>query len=219
MEKDFWLQCWQNNHIAFHQLSFHPWLSSTIKQYLTTQPMKTFVPLCGKSDDLLWFAEQGSVTGSELSDIACRDFFNAKQFKHTLSASGEHTVFRHDNISIWQGDFFKLTPSLLGNFDCIYDRAALVALPKNMQVKYAKHLTQFIEDRTKLFVIAVEFDDNNWQGPPFNVSEDDIKRLFSGYAITQLAASNVSDKKFAQRKMSVNSLRETLYLIEQNKNN
>lgn len=214
MEKDFWLQCWQKNHIAFHQLSFHPWLTSVIKEKLPAQPIKTFIPLCGKSDDIVWFSAFGNVVGSELSEIACRDFFAEKGYKFSTKLNGEHALFQHENIELWQGDFFKLTPEKLGDFDVVYDRAALVALPKQMQLDYVNHLKQFIDTKTKLFLIAVAFNDDDWQGPPFSITDDDIQQLFSSFSVEKIAEHKLSNNQFAQRKMAVGNLKEALYLIQ-----
>ena len=58
MELDFWLERWNNNQIGFHQPQVNPYL---IYFYGEKGPspeqrekLKVFVPLCGKSKDLLW---------------------------------------------------------------------------------------------------------------------------------------------------------------------
>ena len=40
------------------------------------------------------------------------------------------------------GDIFNVTAEILGQIDAIYNRAALVALPKEMRNQYTKHLME-----------------------------------------------------------------------------
>ena len=67
MEASFWHERWQRHEIGFHQVAPHPaldqhWVS------LGLQPgQRVFVPLAGKSLDLLWLAARGlEVVGIEL---------------------------------------------------------------------------------------------------------------------------------------------------------
>ena len=71
MKSDFWLEKWQANDIAFHEPEGNEALP-TLWPRLGVSPTSTvFVPLCGKSVDLLWLARQGHrVIGVELSPLA-----------------------------------------------------------------------------------------------------------------------------------------------------
>ena len=72
MQKEFWHEKWQSNQIGFNQ----PKPNQLLLQYFDTLNLrpgnKVFVPLCGKSIDMVWLASQGyEVLGVELSPIAC----------------------------------------------------------------------------------------------------------------------------------------------------
>lgn len=227
MKASFWHACWERNSLGFHQKSIHPFLSQYLLPLITPktfsdEPNKTqtvFVPLCGKSDDMVWLAEHFTVVGAELSDIACRDFFSEKNIavnpKLITNAESEEEfkVYSHQSISIWQGDFFKLRANQLPSFDWIYDRAAIIALPSEMQQSYASHLTSFINEHTQLFLISLEFPQEELEGPPFAIFEQDIERLFSGFNVECIAEHDLDDKTFAQRTFNVSYLKEKLYLI------
>ena len=78
MNKDFWLERWDRQEIGFHQADVNRYLlqywNQATKLHVNT---KVFVPLCGKSLDMLWLKNQGySVTGIELSEKAINDFFS-----------------------------------------------------------------------------------------------------------------------------------------------
>lgn len=235
MKASFWHACWERNSLGFHQKSIHPFLSQYLLPLITpkahiNEPNKSqtvFVPLCGKSDDMVWLAEHFDVVGAELSEIACRDFFTEKNISVTprtvvhpksIVSSKLNENFKqysHQNITLWQGDFFHLSSNQLPVFDWIYDRAAIIALPKTMQHNYASHLASFISVHSQLFLISLEFPQDELEGPPFAIFEQDIERLFSGFKIQCIAERELKDKTFAQRKFNVSYLKEKLYLITQ----
>ena len=75
--------------------------------------------------------------------------------------------------------------------NAIYDRAALVALPKEMRDRYTEHLVQIAENAPQL-VIAYEYDQSVVNGPPFSVSQDEVRRHYTdSYNLTLLATADV----------------------------
>ncbi len=45
---------------------------------------RVFVPLCGKSIDMLWLVQQGfAVTGCEISELAVEQFFTENSIPYT----------------------------------------------------------------------------------------------------------------------------------------
>ena len=76
MEIDYWLERWRQKEIGFHQSDINPYLCQYWKELDLSKGSKVFVPLCGKSQDILWLYEQGhNVLGVELSELAVEDFF------------------------------------------------------------------------------------------------------------------------------------------------
>lgn len=227
MKASFWHACWEKNSLGFHQTSVHPFLSQQLLPLMssktdecqTGKQQRVLVPLCGKSDDMVWLAEHFDVVGAELSDIACRDFFREKSIEVTptqISDTQTQAAFKQysfENITLLQGDFFKLSAEQLSDFDWIYDRAAIIALPKTMQQAYADHLATFISQHSRLFLISLEFPQAELSGPPFPLFEQDINRLFTGFNVKCIAEHELADKTFAQRTFKVSYLREKLYII------
>ena len=71
MEHEFWHKRWEENQIAFHQPGPNPLLRRFWPRLGLPPAATVFVPLCGKSPDMLWLAEQSHrVLGIELSPIA-----------------------------------------------------------------------------------------------------------------------------------------------------
>lgn len=213
MEADFWHDCWQRNALGFHQQSVHPFITEYLSPLLTCQAQQVFVPLCGKSLDMVWLAQRLKVIGAELSAIACADFFKEQKLAYQQQSHGQFNRYWFDNISLYQGDFWQLSAKDLGTINWIYDRAALIALPPSQQQPYVEHLMTFISASTTLCLISLEFDPEQLKGPPFPIFTDDLKKLFVGCKINCIASRELADKRFAQRTFKVSRLVERLYFI------
>jgi thiopurine S-methyltransferase len=178
MDENFWHDRWQNNQIAFHNVDSHPLLVQHFPSFpLGTNP-HVFVPLCGKSQDLVWLAQQGCrVAGVELSELAVEQFFDELGVEPEITAMGSLKRYEGNGILVIQGSIFDLTPELLGAVDLVYDRAALVAWPPEMRERYVKHLL-YITGAAPQLLITFEYDQSCLEGPPFSVDEREMRRVY-----------------------------------------
>ncbi|QBY03214.1 thiopurine S-methyltransferase [Thalassotalea sp. HSM 43] len=213
MKQEFWHNCWDKTQIGFHQDELQPLLVEYFPSLLSAGDSRIFVPLCGKSTDLLFFADRFKVIGSELSAIACKDFFRENQLDAQITPALGFNVYKANNVEIYQGDFFALDANLFQPFDWVYDRAALIALPEAMRADYAYHLRSFIKDKTRVFLLTLEFDQSEMDGPPFSVSESDVRQLFDGFKVSKKAERDLVGQKFARRNLPLSHLKECLYII------
>jgi thiopurine S-methyltransferase len=137
------------------------------------------VPLCGKSLDLRWLAEQGqTVVGVELAERAIRDFFREQQLTFELrdGVLPAH-VARELPLTIFHGDYFQFTGL---RCDALYDRAALVALPPGLRAAYARHTDSLLRDDAFRLVVTLEYEQALVQGPPFSVTGAELETLWPG---------------------------------------
>jgi thiopurine S-methyltransferase len=217
MKHEFWHQCWEDNTIGFHQQDVHVLLTEyfpkVLSQLATEREINMLVPLCGKTVDMIYLAQHGRVIGCELSDIACRDFFKENSLSPQVSANGEFKHYQLDNLSLYQGDFFKLDKSHLGELDLIYDRAAMIALPVEMRLQYIEKLKSLLADHGKLLLVTLEYPQEQMDGPPFAISAEMVHQYFQGYKIKELASNDLKDGVFAQRFFNVENLGERLFEI------
>lgn len=223
METSFWHQCWEKDQIGFHQDDFNPLMMKLWPRFQawqegqgrsSEQPSVIFVPLCGKSADMLYIASQQKVIGAELSDIACRDFYLDNHIPYQLTNTAIFGHYQSERIDLYQGDFFALTPQHVNTCQHIFDRAALVALPKALRAQYVAHLRGLFPAKTELFLLSLEYPEGEIKGPPFNVTENEVNSLFKGCKITKVLTEPLSDQQFARRKLKVSSLVEVVYFIE-----
>lgn len=107
---------------------------------------------------MFWLAQEGyHVIGIELHLQTCHEFFQQVNIEYSEVQQDNFTILKAENITLISGDFFDLTNSLLGKIDAIYDRAALVALPQDMRIKYVEHLKQLMSTHTQMLLITAGY--------------------------------------------------------------
>jgi thiopurine S-methyltransferase len=86
-------------------------------------------------------------------------------------------------ITLLVGDFFAVTPELLGPVDALYDRAALIALPAELRSRYVARLRALLPVEAPALVITLEYDQAAVAGPPYAVLEAELRTLYAGAAV------------------------------------
>jgi thiopurine S-methyltransferase len=164
-----WLQRWRENKIGWHEADGN----ASLKKYWRVQGRQVLVPLCGKSHDMLWLAEQGNeVIGVELSELAIKAFFAEQSLDYTIRR-GELLAYEASGlpITIHCGNFFDLR-SLRCNAH--YDRGALIAVPVESRATYAAHVNALLTDDAEQLLITLQYDQAQAEGPPFSVPSDEL---------------------------------------------
>lgn len=182
MNKEYWHQKWQSKEIGFNQLQPNKLMQRYFPSLKLTSGCYVFVPLCGQSIDMLWLAEQGyQVVGVELSEIACSDFFKENKIPVKITQIKDFILYSSDKVTIFCGDFFKLTPAILDKIDAVYDRAALIALPVDVRKSYTEHLVELTTLTTAMFLITTRYNQNEMHGPPYSVDENEVIALYGAH--------------------------------------
>ena len=171
MEPSFWHQKWDLQQIGFHQPQVNDFLVKYWSSLALSSTEEVFVPLCGKSLDMCFLAEQGhNVLGCELNQIAVQDFFKDNQLPVSHRLQGEHQFYSTEQITLIQGDIFTLPKSECQHISAFYDRAALIAWPESMRQQYADKLAELIPAGVKGLLVTLDYDQAALNGPPFAVS-------------------------------------------------
>jgi thiopurine S-methyltransferase len=156
-DNHLWLQLWRERQTDFHQKTVNRFLTRSWSALQHPRGSRVFVPLCGKSLDMLWLARQGhEVIGIELSPVAVKAFFKENGLRPVKRQQGSFTLWQHGRISILCGDYFALRKPDLGHIDTVYDRAALTALPEDIRRLYVAHLRQVVTATADVFLLTVE---------------------------------------------------------------
>ena len=187
MDKEFWLERWRTNQIGFHQADFNARLRLHWPALGVRNGAKVFVPLCGKSRDMLWLAQRGHpVLGIELSQTAIEAFFAEADAPYQRRQSGLFQAFEGNGVSILCGDFFELMPLDLTDVAGVFDRGSLVALPQEMRRRYAEHLLTVLPLGAQILLLTIEYDQRGASGPPFAVHPDEVTALFGARCAVEL---------------------------------
>ena len=201
MDPSFWLERWQRNEIGFHNAAPHRGLQHWWARLGLPRGSRVFVPLAGKSLDMIWLAAQGhAVVGVELSSAAVEAF-----------AAENGPIER---VDLRCGDLVELDAARLGPIQGVFDRGALVALPPAMRQRYAAQLTALSQPGTRTLLVTMEYDQTKMKGPPHAVPESEVRALYGAdHEIELLARDTRIDDgpKFAQR--GVDAIAEAYYLL------
>jgi len=218
VKKDFWLERWEREEIGFHQNEVNPYLREYWPLLHSAEGGEVFVPLCGKTLDMLWLKQQGySVLGVELSSVAVEAFFSENGLQASHINSPNFNTCEADNIRILCGDFFDLRKQQLSEVKAVYDRASLVALPPEMREQYARHLIEILPSKTQILLVTFDYPQTEMAGPPFAVSINEVNVLFRDYAeVKLLAGLDVlsQNPRFIERGLS--RMYENIFLITLN---
>ncbi|MDO8990521.1 MAG: thiopurine S-methyltransferase [Sideroxyarcus sp.] len=179
-DNHLWLKFWRDERTDFHQSAVNPLLSKFWSSLELVPASRVFVPLCGKSLDMIWLAQQGhEVIGVELSPVAVADFFRENGLHPVLRQMGAFTLWSDGGLSILCGDYFALTKADLGQFDTVYDRAALTALPENIRAQYVAQLRRLVPETARVFLLTVEDAAEHATMQQANGVDEEIKGLYS----------------------------------------
>lgn len=221
MEPSFWHDKWHLQHIGFHQQAINPMLARYWQQLALPSAAEVFVPLCGKSLDMCFLAEQGHrVIGCELSELAVQQFFSDNQLPVTTENDGQEAGialrgYHTDQISLYQGDFFTFPKELSQNVSGFYDRAALIAWPEDMRQQYAAQLAKLLPQGCVGLLVTLDYPQECLSGPPFAVSPAWVEQYLSeDFDIELLACDNVlaDNPRFVNKQ--VPWLNEAAYLLK-----
>ena len=118
--------------------------------------LRIFVPMCGKTRDMLWLADQGhAITGAEINARYIKAFFRDAELEYKL-CSEQITPTKKANvyeakdkeITLYQCDIFDYSVEVSGQFDAIWDQSALPVI-NEMGAKRLKEYTSLMQSLLK----------------------------------------------------------------------
>ena len=177
MKPEFWLESWNLGGVktSFHRRDVHPYVQIYTPDYFL-RGKRVLVPLCGKDNALMWYRDHADhVIGIELSDKAIEQFFQEHNLSYQKTNDGRYQA---DGITIFNRNIFDLTPVELGRIDLVYDRAALVALPKDLRQLYRQKIAHFMHIGSQCLLVTLEFAPYLGNTPPFSISPQEIQDYY-----------------------------------------
>ncbi len=200
MNPEFWHKRWQEKRIGFNQSAVNPLLTEYINHLDLAAGSRIFVPLCGKSIDMVWLAAQGyDVVGVELVESAVKEFFSENRILYTIinhprNPNIKYYHWQHENqkIEILVADIFSLSIEDIDYIDAVYDKAALIALPADMRPDYSEQIRK-VSDNAPQLLITLDYDQSKKEGPPFSINSEQLQQYYgSHYQLCELASEPAS---------------------------
>jgi thiopurine S-methyltransferase len=215
MEPLFWHERWERAEIGFHQQDINVHLQQFWNRLGLSPGQRVFVPLCGKSRDLLWLAGEGHpVTGVEISPVAVEAFFQENDLRPRRWRERTFENWEADEVRILLGDFFTLEPRHLADCAGVYDRASLIALPPAMRERYARHLDAILPPGMRLLLVTLEYDQTVLPGPPFSVGEGEVRVLYEAtHEVELLQIRDALSEESRWRERGLTWLLEKVYRL------
>ena len=215
MNREFWQSGWDQGRIGFHQAEINPHLQLYWSKLDVAPGGKVFVPLCGKSRDMLWLREQGySVVGVEIVQRAVEAFFAENRLAAKTHPHGASVLWSAEGIEIYEGDFFDVSADDVADVAAVYDRASLIALPPAVRRRYAAHLREILPGNANVLLVTMDYNQSEMDGPPFAVGEDEVATLYqNAFEIEQVGKEDVlaANPRFRERGLS--RLTEKVYVL------
>ena len=185
---------WKSNDIRFHQPIFNPLLQQFLPNLDLARLDTILVPLCGKSLDMNLLLDSGyKVMGVELSNIAIKAYFEARQVTATREKRGRFIIWRHKHIEIWCGDIFDLTSKDIGHIHTLYDCSSMTALPAESRSRYIQHFHKILSNNNQILLITTETPDDR-QRHSEKVIDSEVKSLYENNYDIHLLHGNSSMK-------------------------
>ncbi len=193
MEPEYWISKWVDNQIGFHQDNIHPLLVKYWPLLKLNFESRVLVPLCGKSKDMVWLADQKhQVIGIELSNVAIESFFKENHLK-IENKIGD--VSHSQNIDLINADVFKISKKQTEKINAVYERGSLVALPQNIRTDYINYLKGLLDPGTLILLITLEYNEKMITPPPFSITRNDVYDLYSSWCDVNYLETIKSDVK------------------------
>jgi thiopurine S-methyltransferase len=214
---EIWLKRWKENNIGWHHVAFNQHLLNHWHALFMPVGSLVLAPLCGKSRDMFWLAEQGyRLRGIELSRLAVENFFKEHQLRPTIRKIGQYESWTHGPYEILCGDIFDLTLLDNSDVDAVYDRASLIALNPLQREQFAHILIQALPKQAKILLVTLEYPQHEMTGPPYSVLEEEVRTLFEPhYSINLLHTLDLLQDTERYGDRGVSQMLEKIYLLKQ----
>lgn len=216
MTTEFWLERWQHGETGWHLPEINVHLQEFWPGLGLAPETLVFVPLCGKTLDLLWLASRGhGVVGVEISELGVKGLFAENGLDPRVTETPPFRTYAVDALRVLVGDYFDLTPVHLQGVGAVFDRASLIALPPKMRPAYAERFKTIVPTTASSLLITLDYDQNEMFGPPFSVGRDEVESLFGDrYRLRALASFDVIDESPGFRRRGLTALAEHVWKLE-----
>lgn len=213
MDADYWLQRWKEGSTGWHRDAVMPLLQQHWPALDIPSGTQVLVPLCGKTLDMLWLADQGlQVLGVELSSFAIEQFCADNDLDPVLEQTEDGPCYHAGNIRIIQNNVLDLSSATLATCGAFYDRAAVIAQTDKQRTDYAARVFARLPGHCRGLMITLDYPQHEMSGPPFSVDQAELQKLFGHqWQIRQLERRDILDSQPGFGEAGVTALHTAVY--------
>ncbi|XP_003382923.1 PREDICTED: probable thiopurine S-methyltransferase [Amphimedon queenslandica] len=185
-DTEYWEKRWEEGRTRWHR----DYVENILKNhcdFLTAGGGKCsiFVPLCGKTLDMKWLAEEGhTVVGVDIVDLSAQQFFTENDIPFKKHSIEDFSVYEATDdaikIKFFVGDVFKISAEC---FDAVWDCNALVAINPQDREKYIQKIDSLLKPSGRILLTTYEYDKTLRNAHPFSMPPGDIEALFSSFNV------------------------------------
>ena len=182
----YWTDSWKEGNTGWHREEVNEYLIKYVDELTGGRSnIRVFLPLCGKSVDMLWLADQGhTVVGVELAKQGIESFFTENNLNFTvesvkMAAGGEPVEVykcKEKQITIFCCDLFTLKEEDVGGkFDAIWDRGSLVAIVPSAGdrgKRYTKKMHSLLANDGNYMLESLYYEVDRGSQPPASISDE-----------------------------------------------
>jgi len=182
--------------------------------------VRIFLPLCGKSGDLMHLYNKGhTVLGVEGVPFVVEQLFRENKLDYEKTSmpniNGWRFKTKDTRLTVYACDFFNLTADLLGPVDCVYDRGALGAIAIPDRQPYVKLMQTLLGPSFRYVLEAHEYDDSEFDGPPRNLPRDMVFTLFADFADVDIL-EEIDETQRGMDRFNLDWMQKVIYCIRPN---
>lgn len=226
MEQSFWTDRWAEGQTGWHADQPNPFLLAHVDELHTQSGDAVLVPLCGKTLDLGWLEEFGRhPIGVEWAEEAVAAHFEDEGRQPVREPLADGVECWHaGGTAILCADWFAVTRDHLhASAEAVgarrpvrawWDRAALIALPREVRARYAAHLQSLFDADARGLLLGLEYPQQELDGPPFSVEPPEVHTLFdSGCDVEELAWQDALPHSPTRQAQGLTRFEERLYRL------
>ncbi len=210
-----WIAKWKDGLTGWHRDNIDINLQAYLKELTKGEVnCSVLVTWCGKSLDLIWLCSQGhTVVGTELSEVAAKQFYEENEIPYSVSQEGEFTIYQASDrkIKFIVGNSYNITPDIAGSFDAVWDHNAFGAALPTDRNRYKSILISLLKPGGRILISNWEYGEKKRDMAPFSVPSVEVKDTFKEFDVELLTTSDHYSSYFTE-KFNVEWAHELLHL-------
>jgi len=215
----YWQARWATGQSQWHKEKPHEILVKYHEKISEGSSMRIFLPLCGKSHDLLWLYQQGhTVLGVEGVPFVVEQLFRENKLDYEKTSmpniAGWRFKTKDGRLTVYACDIFNLSPEIVGPIDCVFDRGSLGAIAVHDRQPYMNLMRTLLGPEFRYLLETYEYEDTEFDGPPRNLPRDVVFNLFADFADVDILEEN--DDPTKAEKFNVEWMQKVTYFIRPN---